>query len=69
VESPAGFLSDFVLEDGRMRVVGRGTENHGWKPYPDFFLQLSFKARPDNLSLAGLETVCNRQDGADVVGH
>jgi len=35
----------------------------------DFFLQLSFKAPPDNLSLTGLETIRNGRDGTDVVGH
>jgi hypothetical protein len=37
--------------------------------YLDFFLQLSFEAGPDNLSLTGLETVRNGRDRADVVSH
>jgi len=37
--------------------------------YLDFFLQLSFEARPDNLSLTRFEAVRHRRDGADVVGH
>jgi len=48
---------------------GSGTGNRGWTLYLDFFLQLSFKSCPDNLSLAGLEAVHNGKDGADVFGH
>jgi hypothetical protein len=37
--------------------------------YLDFFFQLSFEARPYNFSLAGLETIRDTGDGADVVSH
>ena len=37
--------------------------------YLDFFFQLPFEARPYNLSLAGLETIRDTGNGADVVGH
>ena len=37
--------------------------------YLDFVFQLSFEARPYNFSLAGLETIRDTGDGADVVSH
>ena len=37
--------------------------------YLDFFLQFSFEAAPDNLSLTGLETVRSGRDGTNVIGH
>jgi len=44
-------------EDSRIRVVEVKTGNDGWTLYLDFFLQLWFKAHPDNPSLAGLEAI------------
>jgi hypothetical protein len=41
----------------------------GQSVHLDFFLQFTFKAPPDNLSLTGLETIRNGRDRTDVVGH
>jgi hypothetical protein len=52
-------------------MSAKGIRMDGWTIFPhlDFFLQFSFKAPPDDLSLTGLETIRNGRDGTDVVGH